>query len=111
MPGIDFWFKCLFKFVLRRGWGVGGGGKEVGGGGARRQFHAELIAKATDPSLAVHISSGVSVEIFGCPATSKYLHHASENGLCESLLCGSSNHIVSILTKILIRDCCISKWR
>lgn len=39
----------------------------------RRQSHAELIAKATDPSLAVLISSDVSVEIFGCPATSKYL--------------------------------------
>lgn len=39
----------------------------------KRQSHAELIAKATHPSLAVHISSDVSVEIFGCPATSKYL--------------------------------------
>lgn len=58
----------------------------------KRQSQAELIAKATDPSLAVHISSGVSIEIFGCPATRKYLP-CIRKWLFQ--LCGSCHHLGS----------------
>lgn len=38
-----------------------------------RRSHAELITNTTNPSLAVQVFPGVSVEMFGCLATNKYL--------------------------------------
>lgn len=38
-----------------------------------RQSHTELITNTANPSLAIQVVPGVSVEIFGCLATNKYL--------------------------------------